>query len=219
MSAGAMRAVKVLVWAACTWPGAKLFYNAFWGDLGVNPVETLQHTSGEAALVILLCSLATTPVRRLTGWNRVQSLRRLLGLWAFFYALSHLSFYILFDQACLYWADCQLKAVVDDVMKRKFILSGMVAFFAMLPLALTSTKGWIRRLGKRWQTLHRLAYVAGAAGAIHFIWKTKVPEPKPFVYGGILLVLLAVRVVYSWRKRRAERGRVSTVGNSRNIAS
>ena len=133
MSAGAMRAVKVLVWAACTWPGANLFYNAFWGDLGINPVETLEHTSGEAALVILLCSLAITPVRRITGWNRLQSLRRLLGLWAFFYALAHLSFYILFDQACLYWADCQLKAVVDDVMKRKFILSGMVAFFAMLP--------------------------------------------------------------------------------------
>jgi len=202
MTAGAMRAVKVLVWATCTWPGANLFYKAFWGDLGVNPVETLEHTSGEAALVILLCSLATTPIRRLTGWNRVQSLRRLLGLWAFFYALAHFSFYILFDQACLYWADCQLGAVVDDVMKRKFILSGMVALLAMVPLALTSTKGWIRRLGKRWQTLHRLAYVAGAAGAIHFIWKTKVPEPKPYLYGGILLVLLAVRLVYSWRKRR-----------------
>jgi sulfoxide reductase heme-binding subunit YedZ len=207
MSAGAMRAVKALAWAACIWPGANLFYAAFWGDLGVNPVETLQHKSGEAALAILLCALATTPVRRLTGWNRVQSLRRMLGLWAFFYGLAHFLFYILFAQACLYWSDCQLAAVVDDVIKRKFILSGMVAFLAMVPLALTSTKGWIRRLGRRWQTLHRLAYVAGAAGAVHFIWKTKVPEPKPYIYGAVLVVLLGVRVVFSWQKRRAAAAR------------
>jgi sulfoxide reductase heme-binding subunit YedZ len=166
-------------------------------------VATLLHTSGESALVILLCSLAVTPVRRLTTWNRLQSLRRMLGLWAFFYALSHFSFYVLFDQACLYWSDCQLAAIVDDVVKRKFILSGMVALLSMLPLALTSTKGWIRRLGKRWQTLHRLAYVAGMAGAIHFVWKTKVPEPRPYTYATILVVLLLARVYFSYQKRRA----------------
>lgn len=207
MSAGVMRAVKVLAWLACAWPGAGLFYNAFWGDLGVNPVETLQRSSGESALVILLCSLAVTPVRRLTGWNRVQGLRRMLGLWAFFYGLVHFLFYILLDQACLYWSDCQLAAVVDDVVKRKFILSGMVSLLAMLPLALTSTQGWIRRLGRRWQTLHRLAYVAGAAGALHFIWKTKVPEPRPYTYAAILLLLLGARMVFAWRKRSREVGK------------
>lgn len=203
MSAGVARAVKGAVFLACLWPAGNLAYNAFWGDLGVNPVETLLHTSGESALVMLLCSLAVTPLRRLSGWNRLQNLRRMLGLWAFFYALSHFSFYVLFDQACLYWSDCQLAAIVDDVVKRKFILSGMVALLAMIPLALTSTKGWIRRLGRRWQTLHRLAYLAGAAAAIHFVWKTKVPEPRPYTYATILVVLLLARVYFSWQKRRA----------------
>ena len=198
--------LKVVVFLAAAWPGADLLYQAFWGDLGVNPVGTLLLTSGETALVVLLCSLAVTPVRRITGWNRIQSVRRMLGLWAFFYAVCHLSFYVLFDQACLYWSDCQLMAIVDDVVKRKFILSGMVAFLAMVPLALTSTKGWIRRLGKKWQTLHRLAYLAGLAGAIHFIWKTKVPETEPYLYAGILIVLLLVRVYFSWRKRSAAGG-------------
>jgi sulfoxide reductase heme-binding subunit YedZ len=203
MSAGAFRAFKVAVFLACAAPGALLFHESFWGDLGANPVETLLHTSGESALVILLCSLAVTPVRRVTGWNRLQGLRRMLGLWAFFYALSHFSFYVLFDQACLSWSECQVAAIWDDVLKRKFILSGMVALVAMIPLALTSTKGWIRRLGKRWQTLHRLAYVAGAAGAIHFVWKTKVPEPRPYTYASILVVLLLARVYFAWKKRRA----------------
>jgi len=207
MTAGVQRALKVLVWVACAWTGADLFYSAFWGDLGINPVETLRLESGEAALVILLCTLAITPLRRLTGWNRLQAFRRMLGLWAFFYALIHLAFYILFEQACIYWSDCHLAAIVDDVVKRKFILSGMVSFLAMLPLALTSTKGWIRRLGRRWQKLHRLVYLAGAAGVIHFIWKTKVPEPKPYAYGAILVVLLLARVVIYWQKKRAAAAR------------
>ena len=221
LTAGQMRAFKVAAFLACTWPGVNMVYNAFWGDLGVNPVETLQHVSGEGALAILICSLSVTPVRRLTGQNRLQGMRRLLGLWAFFYAFVHFLFYLLLDQACINWSDCQLKAVVDDVMKRKFILSGMVAFLAMVPLALTSTKGWIRRLGKKWQTLHRLAYVAGIAGALHFIWKAKVAEPEPFIYAGFLLAAFAVRLFFTWRKRRAAatRGRVSTVENSRNIAN
>ncbi len=193
---------KAAVWAAAAWPGADLFYQAFWGDLGANPVETLLLTSGETALVLLLSSLAVTPLRRLTGWNRLQSFRRLLGLWAFFYGLAHLSFYVLFDQACVYWSDCQLQAIVDDVVKRKFILSGMVAFLAMLPLALTSTQGWIRRLGRRWQVLHRLAYVAGAAGVIHFVWKTKVPEPRPYAYATAFAVLMLIRLWLAWSKRQ-----------------
>jgi sulfoxide reductase heme-binding subunit YedZ len=202
LTAGQMRALKVLAFAACTEPGVNMVYNAFWGDLGVNPVETLQHVSGEGALAILIASLAVTPVRRLTGQNRLQGLRRMLGLWAFFYAFVHFLFYILLDQACLYWSDCQLAAVFDDVMKRKFIWSGMLSFLAMLPLALTSTKGWIRRLGKKWQTLHRLAYVAGIAGALHFIWKSKVAEEEPFIYAGWLMAALLVRVWFSWQKRQ-----------------
>lgn len=194
--------LKVLVVLAAAWPGADLLYRTFWGDLGVNPVETLLLTSGETALVILLCSLAVTPVRRVTGWNRLQSIRRMLGLWAFFYAFCHLSFYVLFDQACLYWSDCRIQAIVADVVKRKFIFAGMLAFLAMVPLALTSTQGWIRRLGRRWQTLHRLAYVAGLAGVVHFLWKTKVPETRPYAYATVLVVLLLVRVFFAWRRRQ-----------------
>lgn len=197
-------ALKALVTLAAAWPGATLLYNTFWGSLGINPLETLLLTSGETALVILLCSLAVTPVRRLTGWNRIQSVRRMLGLWAFFYGLLHFSFYILFDRACLYWSDCQLQPIIEDITKRKFILSGMVAFLAMLPLALTSTQGAIRRLGRRWQRLHRLAYLAGAAGVIHFIWKTKVPEVQPWTFAAIFAGLMVVRVYY-WR-RAAVRG-------------
>jgi len=195
-------ALKALVTLAALWPAADLFYNAFWGSLGINPLETLLLTSGESALVILLCSLAVTPVRRLTGWNRIQSIRKTLGLLAFFYACLHLSFYILFDRACLYWSDCQIQPIIDDITKRKFIISGMVAFLAMVPLALTSTQGAIRRLGRRWQTLHRLAYLAGLAGVVHFVWKTKVPETKPYAYAGILVVLLLIRVYFVWRKRQ-----------------
>lgn len=191
--------LKVLVTLAAAWPGVDLIYNTFWGDLGVNPLETLLLTSGETTFIILLCSLAVTPVRRITGWNRVQSVRRLLGLWAFFYACAHLAIYVLLDRACLYWSDCQVQAIVDDVFKRKFIMAGMVSFLAMVPLAVTSTTGWIRRLGRRWQTLHRLAYVAGLAGSVHFVWKTKVPEGEPYAYAGALVGLLLVRVYFAWR--------------------
>lgn len=196
-------AFKALVFLAAAWPGTSLVYRTWQGDLGVNPLETLLLTSGETALVVLLCGLAVTPVRRVTGWNRIQSVRRQLGLWAFFYAFSHLAIYLLLDRACLSWADCRPQEIVDDVFKRKFIFAGMLAFFAMVPLALTSTKGWIRRLGRRWQTLHRLAYLAGAAGVVHFLWKTKVPEFWPYTYASIFLVLMLVRGYYAWRKRRA----------------
>jgi sulfoxide reductase heme-binding subunit YedZ len=194
-------ALKALVFAAAAWPGASLIYNTFWGDLGVNPLETLLLTTGETALVILLCSLAVTPVRRLSGWNRIQSVRRMLGLWAFFYAFCHLALYLLLDRACISWADCRPQEIVDDVLKRKFIFAGMLAFLAMVPLALTSTKGWIRRLGRRWQSLHRLAYLAGAAGVVHFLWKTKVPEVRPYTYAAVFVALMLVRAFFAWQKR------------------
>ena len=202
LTAGQMRALKVVAFLACTEPAVDMIYNAFWGDLGVNPVETLQHVSGEGAFAILIASLWVTPARRILKQNRLQGLRRMLGLWAFFYAFVHFLFYLLLDQACLNWSDCQLKAVVDDVIKRNFILFGMVSFLAMVPLALTSTKGWIRRLGKKWTTLHKLVYVAGIAGALHYIWKSKVAEEEPFIYAGFLFAAFAVRLFFMWQKRR-----------------
>jgi methionine sulfoxide reductase heme-binding subunit len=207
LTAGQMRAIKVVAFLACTQPAVDMIYNAFWGDLGVNPVETLQHVSGEGCFAILIASLWVTPLRRITRQNRLQGLRRMLGLWAFFYAFVHFLFYLLLDQACLYWSDCQLRAVVDDVMKRKFILAGMVAFLAMVPLALTSTKGWIRRLGKKWTTLHKLVYVAGIAAALHYIWKAKVAEEEPFIYAAFLFAAFAVRLFFMWQNRRTTAAR------------
>ncbi len=194
------RAIKPATFALCAAPLLMLASQTSRGDLGVNPIEYLTHETGQTALTLLLATLAVTPLRRLTGWNRIVSIRRMLGVFAFVYALLHFSLYLVFDQFF------DVAAIWDDVVKRKFILSGMVAFLAMVPLAITSTNGWIRRLGRKWRTLHRLVYVAGAAGVIHFIWKTKVPEFKPYAYGSILLVLLLARVIVTWRKRRAAAG-------------
>ena len=169
------------------------------GGLGVNPAETLQLETGIWALRFLLITLAITPLRRITGWHRVIQYRRMLGLFAFFYATLHLATYVVLDR---YF---DLAGVWEDIAKRPFITFGMLAFAGMLPLAITSTKGWIRRLGRRWQVLHRLVYVAAAAASLHFIWKVKVVIGEPVYYALILGALLAFRV--AWRVR--ERARVA----------
>ncbi len=201
------------VFAACALPLVLLLKEAipvlvpaFWpdvtvpwtGELGVNPVETLLHATGRHALRFLLLTLAVTPIRRLTGWNRVQSVRRMIGLWSFVYALCHFATYVAFDQLG------DLHAIADDVLKRKFIFSGMLAFVILIALAATSTNGMIRRLGRRWQRLHRLVYVAAIAGAVHFVWGQKADIREPLLWAGILLVLFATRIVLAIRKRRAK---------------
>jgi methionine sulfoxide reductase heme-binding subunit len=198
------------VFVACAWPGAVLLWNALplllplalptvslpWeGDLGVNPVETLLHRTGKTAVTILLVALAVTPIRRLTGWNRVQLVRRMVGVWSFVYALCHFATYVVFDKLG------DLQAITEDVFKRKFIFSGMAAFVILLVLAATSTGGMIRRLGKRWLTLHRLVYVAGLAAIIHFVWGQKADIRQPLGYAFALVVLLGYRVVLATRQR------------------
>jgi methionine sulfoxide reductase heme-binding subunit len=189
------RLIKALVFVSCLVPAALLARGLYTGNLGINPAETLQLETGIWALRFLLASLAITPLRRLFGWNRLVQYRRMLGLYAFFYATLHLATYLVLDRY-FDWA-----GVVEDVAKRPFITLGMLAFALMVPLALTSTKGWIRRLGRRWQTLHRLVYLAGIAASLHFIWKVKVAIGEPVYYAAILAALLAIRVVVSWRKR------------------
>lgn len=191
--------LKLVVWAVCAAPALILLYRAcVTGDLGVNPVETLQHETGRPALQILLATLAVTPLRRLTGRHEIIRLRRLLGLWAFFYAVAHFATYLVFDRFF------SIPGIVEDVVLRKFILSGMVSLLAMLPLALTSTSGWIRRLGgKRWQKLHRLVYVAAIAGALHFIWKEKVLTIETLTYFLLVTLLIGYRVAEALRRRRA----------------
>ena len=201
-----IRALKVLVLAAALAPAAWLTYALFYapGDLGANPAETLQLQTGIWSLRLLVITLAVTPVRRLTGWNRLVQFRRMLGLLAFFYAVLHLATYVVLDRLF------DLSGVWEDVVKRPFITAGMVAFLAMVPLAITSTKGWIRRLGRRWQLLHRLMYVSAIAAAIHYLWKVKVMIGPPVNYAVLVAALLLVRVWWGWRKRVAERSRMHT---------
>lgn len=199
-----------LVFLAAAWPGAMLAWQAApvlipaffpdvvlpWeGDLGVNPIETLLHETGRNALLLLLVTLAVTPIRRLTGWNRVQRVRRMLGLWSFTYALAHFTVYVVFDKVG------DVVAISQDVFERRFIFSGMFAFVILLALAITSTNGMIRRLGRRWQRLHRLIYLAAIAGVVHFAWGQKADIGEPLLWAGVLVVLLGYRVVAAWRRR------------------
>ena len=191
--------LKPLVFLLALVPAGYLGYRTYTNDLGVNPAETLQLETGEWALKLLIITLAVTPVRRLTRWNRVIQFRRMLGLFAFFYACLHFLTYIVLDK---YFAFGEMMA---DVLKRPFITAGFVAFVAMVPLAITSTKGWIRRLGRRWQVLHRLIYVSGAAAAVHFVWKVKVVIGEPIYYALAIALLLGFRVVWQLKSAKAVR--------------
>jgi methionine sulfoxide reductase heme-binding subunit len=187
------RAAKALVFVMALLPAAMLVRGFLTEGLGVNPAETIQLETGRWALRFLLISLAVTPVRRLTGWNLVIQYRRMLGLFAFFYACLHFLSYWAFDLGFAF------AAMVGDILKRPFIALGFTAFLLLLPLALTSTKGWIRRLGKRWTLLHRLVYAAAICAVIHFAWKVKVFTGDPVLYAVILTVLLGFRLVWFLR--------------------
>lgn len=190
-----IKAAKVLVFLGALVPLALLVRGAMTENLGVNPAETIQLETGRWALKFLLLSLAITPVRRLTGWNPIIQFRRMLGLFAFFYATCHFAAYWSFDLGFAF------AAMVGDVLKRPFIALGFAALMLMLPLALTSTKGWIRRLGRRWTTLHRLVYVAAICAVLHFAWKVKVFTGDPVLYAAVLTLLLGFRVAWAMRRR------------------
>ena len=188
--------LKPIVFLAALIPLGLLAYGALRGDLGANPIETITHQTGLWTLILLLATLSITPLRRFTGINWLIQYRRMIGLFAFFYGCLHLTTYLWLDQSF------DLHAIVKDVYKRPFITAGFTGFMLMVPLALTSTKGWIRRLGKRWQILHRLIYFSAAAGVTHFIWLVKKDIREPLIYGAILAVLLGVRVVFWMQKSR-----------------
>ena len=192
----AARIAKPLIFVAALVPASYLAWALLRAPehLGVNPAETLQLETGIWTLRFLLATLAVTPVRRLTGWHPIIQFRRMLGLFAFFYACLHLMTYVVLDR---YF---DFSGVWEDIVKRPFITAGMVAFVLMIPLAVTSTKGWIRRLGRRWQLLHRLVYFSAAAACVHFIWKVKVAVGEPVYYAAILGVLLLFRVVYYFQR-------------------
>jgi sulfoxide reductase heme-binding subunit YedZ len=191
-----IRYAKPAVFLLASAPFAWLVFRAMTGRLSVNPIEDITLTTGIWALRLLLVTLGITPLRRLTGWHRVIQYRRMLGLFAFFYATLHLLTYLVLDQGLAF------KFILPDIVKRPYITAGMTAFVLMIPLAITSTKGWIRRLGRRWQLLHRLVYVSGAAACLHFIWKVKVAIGEPVYYAAILIVLLAFRILWRFRPTR-----------------
>ena len=185
--------VKPFVFLACLIPALLLGWDAFTGGLGVNPIEDITHRTGDWALRFLLVTLAVTPLRRLAGWNGLVRFRRMVGLFAFFYAVLHFSTYLVFDHFF------DLLLIIDDVAERKYVTAGFVGFVLMIPLAVTSTQGWIRRLGKRWTALHRLVYASAVAGVVHFLWLVKIDIGEPLIYAVILAILLGARLAHRYR--------------------
>ena len=156
--------------------------------LGANPIEEITHTTGEFTLRMLLLTLAVTPLRRSFGWSFLAPLRRTFGLLAFFYGTLHMLTYVALDQ----FFDWEL--LVEDVLERRYITAGALGFSCMLPLALTSTRRWMKRLGRHWQRLHRLAYVAAIAGVVHYIWLVKADLAPPLAHAAVLAALLGYRL-------------------------
>ena len=184
-------------------PAGLLAWAGFHDGLGANPVEFIQHSTGDWTLRFLIITLAVTPARKLLGLPALIRYRRMLGLFAFFYICLHFTTYIWLDQSF------DLHSMWLDVAKRKYITIGFLGFVLMIPLAITSTRGWIRRLGgKRWQWLHRAIYISAIAGVIHYAWLVKSDERKPLQYAVLVGILLLYRIVV-WllaRSRPALRG-------------
>ena len=185
----ARRVVKTIVFVAATTPLTLLVLQGIEGTLGANPIETLTHGTGIWALRLLLVTLAISPFRRLSGWHSIMSLRRMLGLLAFLHATLHFGTYLVLDQFF------DLGSIAEDVVRRPYLTVGFGAFTLLVPLAVTSTKEMIRRLGgKWWRLLHRLIYVGAVSAVFHYLWLVKADARSPLVYGTILAVLLGYRV-------------------------
>ena len=181
--------LKPLVFLAALSPLLWLASRALRGTLGPDPVAEVLNRLGLYAICLLFCSLACTPLQILLGWSWPLRVRRMLGLFAFFYACLHLSTYVVVDQGL------DLRGIGKDIAKRRFVTVGFAAWCALLPLAITSTQGWVRRLGfRRWKALHRLAYAAAALACVHFIWRFKTALLQPILFTAVLAVLLGVRV-------------------------
>ena len=188
--------IKAVIFAAALVPAAALVYSFYTNDLTANPLDYITKQTGWWSLALLVISLTVTPIRRFTGWNQIIRLRRMLGLFSFFYAVLHLLTWIvlgsLFD----------LPTMIEDVVKRPFITIGMATFLILLSLAVTSNQWSLRRLGRRWQSLHRLVYLAAVGAVVHFWWlvKADITEPRRWAFG--VAGLLGLRVWWAWRRTR-----------------
>jgi sulfoxide reductase heme-binding subunit YedZ len=194
-----VRRFKPVVFLACLIPLARLGWKAYAGLLGANPIEVITHSTGDWTLIFLLITLSVTPLRKLTNQLWLIRYRRMFGLFAFFYVVLHFLTYIWLDKFF------DLHEMLVDIAKRKFITVGFASFLLLIPLAITSTSGWIRRLGgRRWNLLHRLIYLSAIGGVIHYTWLVKADIRKPVEYGLVLALLLSYRVVI-WLKTKAKR--------------
>jgi len=192
--------LKSVVWVVCLAPLGWLLAHALNGTLGTNPIDYVTDTLGDWTLRILLASLALTPVRILTGRPWPITVRRLLGLFAFAYALLHFLVWVVLD----FFFEWEL--MLEDIVKRPYITVGMTALLLLVPLAVTSTAGMIKRLGaKNWRRLHRLAYVAAILGVLHYLWLAKVGVNTPWIYAAVLAVLLGIRLADLVRRQRVRR--------------
>ncbi len=190
-----MTLLKPILFVACLAPLARLFVLGWYDALGANPVEFVTRSTGTWTLVMLCLTLAVTPLRRITGRAELARVRRMLGLYTFFYGCLHLTTYIWFDQ----WFD--LVEILKDIVKRPFITAGMTAFLLMIPLAATSTNAMMRRLGRRWTELHRLIYAIAPIAILHFWWHKsgKNDYAEPAIYALVVVALLGWRLWWRWR--------------------
>lgn len=195
--------LKIGVWALGLFPLARVAWWVREGvyGLGANPIERVLHHSGWWTLALLLMALMITPLRRITRRNELIKLRRPLGLFAFFWATVHLGIYLGLDQL-FDW-----EFIVEDVVERPFITVGMAAWIVLLPLALTSTRGWIRRLGRRWGLLHRAVYLAALLGVIHYYWRVKADTREPLIFAAVFVAVMALRM--RWTERPSDESRVT----------
>lgn len=190
---------KAGAFLACLIPLGLLGWDAYTDNLGANPIEVITRSTGSWTLIFLLITLSVTPLRRISSFKGVIKLRRMLGLYAFFYACLHFTTYIWLDQFF------DLGEILKDIPKRPFITVGFSSFMLLVPLALTSSSAMIRRLGKGWQQLHRLVYVIAIGGVVHFMWLVKADRRQPLIYGTILTFLLGYRLVTKWRPKLSVR--------------
>jgi len=188
--------IKVLIWIAALTPLAWLVRQGFRGELTADPVKYITHFTGRTALIILFITLCVTPIRRATGWNGIIRLRRLIGLFSFFYAVIHLLIYLAFDRGFVF------TELGEDIAKRPYITIGFSAWLMLLTLAVTSPKAMVRKLGgKRWRAIHRLVYVVPVLAVIHFTWAQKKDISLPLLYAAVLGAIFAIRLAM-WARNR-----------------
>ena len=208
--------MKLLVFAAALIPFAHLVWRGFNGNLTADPLVEITNETGIWTLRFVVITLAITPIRRLIGWNTIIRFRRMLGLFAFFYAMLHFLTYLVgdrfasldFPDGFVAWSTFVnlIGSIWDDIAKRPYITVGFIAFVSMVPLAFTSTAGWIRRMGGRnWQRLHQLIYVTGIAGVIHYWWRVKADTLHPLIYAALVALLLGYRLARSVSRSRLQR--------------